>query len=243
MKELFKHIIELTNENSGFLVLLIFITTLVIGWITGLLSYYRKRPKFEIRIIQLSTFGCVIDLKRTYEEYPVHKTAFAIYLEIANVGNAPSSVGKIELGYLLSDLRPKWRTSRVWIEESISKSDFRIKFNGSDFIKVLPFLKQHNEYYNNSVDTYLEIGKSAIGMTYFEDSEAYGNRMPRYNKDLKTTDLIIKIKDAFGGVHKKKFKINLVEPNYTWSFSPYFAQTQYEYFINQDNTITKDEKA
>jgi len=241
MIEYIEFILKWSNENSGFLGLLIFLTTLSLGWITGLFAYFRKRPKFKLRIIEHSTFGCVIDLNRTYQGYPVHKTAFAIYLEVTNIGNAPSSVGAIELGYLLSDFRPKWRTSRVWLNESISKSDFRIEFNDSEFVRVLPFLKQHNEYYKNTVDTYLEIGKIANGIVYFEDFEAWGNRMPRYNKDLKSTDLIIKVKDAFGGVHKKKFKIKLVEPSDTWKFSPYFAQTQHEYFKKQDNTLNENE--
>jgi hypothetical protein len=235
MKKLISEIIEWTNKNSGFLGLMIFIITLTIGWISGLFNYFIKRPKFKLKIIEGATFGCIIDLNRTHKGFPVHKTAFAIYLEILNIGNAPSSIGRISLGYLLSDLRPKWRTSRNWIPETFSKSDFRVEFKDSDIIKGFPFLKQYNVIINYHTDTYLEIGKSANGIVYFEESEAYGSWMPRLNKDLETTDLIIKVEDAFGKIHKKKFTIKLVDPNYTLKINPYFGQTQYEYFIEKEN--------
>jgi hypothetical protein len=240
MIESLEYIISWSNENSGFLGLLIFLVTLILGWAAGLFTYFRKKPKFRLRIIENSSFGCVIDLNRKYQGYPVHKTAFAIYLEITNIGNAPSSVGRIELGYLLSDFRPKWRTSRVWLKESNSKSDFRIEFNDSEHIKVLPYLKQQNEYFNNNMDTYLEIGKIINGMVYFEDFEAWGNRMPRHNKDLKSTELLIKVKDAVGGIHKKKFTIRLVEPDEALKFSPYFAQSEHEYFKEKNKKLTEN---
>ena len=226
-------IIDWTNKNSGFLGLLIFVLTLLISWISGLFKHIKKRPKFKIRIIENATFGCIIDLNKTHKDLPVNKTAFAIYIEVTNVGNAPSSIGKINLGYLLSDMKPKWRTSRNWIVETFSKSDFRVEFNDSEKARGFPFLKQANEF-QGKVDTYLEVGKSANGIVYFEQSEAFGSWMPRLNKDLKTTDLIIKIEDAFGKIHKKKFTIELVDPNYSLKFSPYFGQTQYEYFINKE---------
>ncbi|PCH76227.1 MAG: hypothetical protein COB98_06790 [Flavobacteriaceae bacterium] len=227
-----KDIIDLANNNSGFLGLLLFVLTLFISWVSGLFKHIKKRPKFKIRIIENATFGCIIDLYRTHKNLPVNKTAFAIYIEVTNIGNAPSSIGKINLGYLLSDMKPKWRTSRKWIVETISKSDFRVEFKGSDKLRVFPFLKQANEFQRN-VDTYLEVGKSVSGIVYFEQNEAFGSWMPRLNKDLKTSDLIIKIEDAFGRCHKKKFTIELVDPNYSLKFSPYFGQTQHEYFINK----------
>ena len=233
MKEKICDLITWTNQNSGFLGLLIFLTTLLIGWITGFFKFIRKQPKFKIRIIEQATFGCIIDLNRTYNNLPIHKTAVAVYMEVTNVGNAPASIGKIRLGYLLSDLRPKWRTSRNWILETFAKSDFRVKFNDSDVIKGYPFLKQKNENFNNSTDNYLEVGKSVNGIVYFEAPESYGSWMPRLNKDLKSSDLKLEIKDSFGKKHTKRFTVNLVDPNHTLMINPYFGQTQYEYFIEK----------
>jgi len=77
----------------------------------------------------------------------------------------------------------------------------------------------------------LQVGKSVNGIVYFEQGESYGDWMPRLNKDLKSTDLIIKIEDAFGGIHKKKFIIELVDFKEILKFNPYFGQTEKEYFI------------
>lgn len=233
MIEFIKDTVKWTNNNSGFLELLMFIATILIGWIAGFFRFLRKRPKFKIRIIDQATFGCIIDLKRTHEGFPIHKTAIAVYLEITNVGNAPSSIGEITLGYLLSDFRPKWRTSRNWIKETFAKSDFIVEFNDSKIVKGYPFLKQKNQNFSNDTDTYLEIGKSVNGIVYFEEPEAYGSWMPRLNIDLVTTDLAIKIKDSFGSIHKKRFTLKIVDPNYTLKINPYFGQTQFEYFIEE----------
>lgn len=227
-------LIEWTNDNSGFLGLLIFITTILFGWISGIFKSFIKKPKFKIEIIKDATFGSIIDLDREHKGFPVHKSAFAIYLEITNIGSAPSSIGEIKLGYLLSDLRPKWRTSRKWIPETFSKSDFRVEFKDSDIIKAFPFLKQRS-IYQTSIDTYLEVGKTANGIVYFEQREAFGSWMPRVNKDGTTADLKIAVKDAFGKTHTKKFRIDIKDADYTLKFSPYFGQTQYEYFINKED--------
>jgi hypothetical protein len=235
-------IIKWTNDNSGFLGLLIFIFSLLLGWITGLFNYFIKKPKFKIRIIEGATFGSIIELNKTFQDLPVNKTAIAVYLEITNIGNAPSSIGLIELGYLLSDFRPKWLTSRNWIPETFSKADFSLKFNDSNIVKGFPNLKQANMSSENT-DTYLEIGKSANGMVYFEQNESYGNFMPRLNNDSETTDLIIKVRDAFDRIHKKRFTLKIVDPTISLQFNPYFGQTQYEYFMksNSDNNTTTSE--
>jgi|SRR5690554_476850 len=136
-----EEIIDWTNINSGFLGLLLFILTLVISWVSELFKFIRKRPKFKIGIIEKATFGSIIDLDKTHHDLPVYKIVFAIYIEVINVGNVFSFIGKINLGYLLSDMKSKWRTSRNWIIETISKSDFKIRFENSDKVKGFLFLK------------------------------------------------------------------------------------------------------
>jgi len=59
--------------------------------------------------------------------------------------------------------------------------------------------------------------------------------MPRLNKDKKTTNLKIKIKDSFNKTHRKSFNLELVEPNYALKFNPYFGQTETEYFKIEEN--------
>ncbi|MGZ2369509.1 hypothetical protein ACXR6G_06960 [Ancylomarina sp. YFZ004] len=116
----------------------------------------------------------------------------------------------------------------------ISKEDFRIEFDNSDKIQVYPFLKQRNQNFQNNTDVFLPVGKSLNGMVYFEQREAYGNLMPRLNKDNQTTNLKIRIKDSFEKTHILRFDLKLVEPNYALKFNPLFGQTESEYFRTEE---------
>ncbi len=229
-----EYVIRWTNENPGFLSLVLFSLTILIAWISGLFRSLTRKPKLKIRVIDQCTFGTTLDLKRKEGDYPVTKTAFAIYLEITNVGNAPSSIGKIELGYIKSDFTPRLFSKRNWIHEVIAKDDFRITFGDSGKVKVYPFLKQRNSMYQNDTDTFLPIGKTVNGIVYFEQAEAYGSWIPRWNRGEKTTNLKIKIKDSFANSHTKTFDLSLVEADTAFRFNPTFGQTEKEYFREAD---------
>lgn len=239
MGTLLKHLSEWCNQNDGFLSVLIFLLTILIGWISGLFKFIRKRPNFKIEVIDGMTFGCTIDLNKTYEGFPVHKTAFSIYLKITNTGNAPSSIGDIYLGYKRNDLSPSWRQKWNWIRETISKSDFLMNFEDSEQVKGFPFLKQKNRFFENDTNLYLEVGKSVNGISYFEEQEAFGSWMPRPNKDQLSTDIRLKVLDAFGRKHRQKLRIKVIDSNEALKTNPYFGQTYKEYFITK-TTAVKD---
>lgn len=235
MEEYFKYLSDWCNQNSGLLTLIIFLLTLIIGWISGLFRLIRKRPNFIILVIEGMTFGSTFDLQKTYNGLPVHKTAFSIYLKITNTGNAPSSIGDIFLGYKRNDLSLSWKPKWNWIRETIAKSDFSIGFEDSEQIKGFPFLKQKNIQFPNEIDLYLEVGKIVNGISYFEEQEAYGSWMPKLNKGQETTDIKIKIYDSFGGIHRTKFTIKMIDPNEALKKNPFFGQTYKEYFISKTN--------
>ena len=237
----FDEVIRWTNENSGFLSLVLFLLTLLIAWVSGLFKSLTKRPKFKIGIIEQCTFGTTFDLKREHNGYPVTKTAFAIYLEITNIGNAPSSIGKIELGYIKMDFIPRIFSKRNWINEVMAKDDFKVNFKESEKVKVYPFLKQRNSSYQNDTDTYLAVGRTVNGIVYFEQVEAFGSWMPRLNRDGQSTNLKIKISDSFDNVHSIKFDLALVDSEIAFSFNRFFGQTEKEYFSNTDEQ-SKNEK-
>jgi hypothetical protein len=218
-------------ENAGFISVIVFIHC---AKVSGLFSAIRKKPKFQIDLIEAQTFGCIFDLQRTHNGFPVNKTSFAIYLRVTNIGNAPSSIGKIRLGYIKSDLKPLWIASKArnrnWIVETISKDDFNVNLENSERIKVIPFLKQRNRYYVNDIDTYLEVGKSRNGMVYFEQTESFGNWVPRISEKEEKTNILIEIKDAYGRKHQKSYDIKMVTPEYAFKHNPFFGQTEIEYF-------------
>jgi hypothetical protein len=204
--ESLKFILKWTNDNSGFVSFLLFLVTLLIAWISGFFKMLVSKPKFKIEIINQCSFCCVFDLNKTHNNLPVHKSAFVIYVKITNIGKAPSSIGEIKLGYYKSDFTNKFLSKRNWIQETISKEDFKFAFENSENLKVFPFLKQRNQLMPNENETYLPIGKQNNGVIYFEEQEAFGSWMPRENENEKTTDIKLVIEDMFGGKHSKKNK-------------------------------------
>jgi len=122
---------EWLNSNIGVLNLLLFLLTLMIGWVSGVFKAIRKRPRFKIRIIEKMTYGSFF---QTGEKYTpptlgtcdLHKTAFVLYLEITNRGTADSKIGKIHVGYFPDTSKPKWREKRNWIVETNIISNFAI---------------------------------------------------------------------------------------------------------------------
>jgi len=220
-------IIRWTNDNSGFVSVVIFGLTLLIAWTSGLFNELRKRPRFKIEIVKQCTFATIFDLKKEFNGLQVTKTAIVIYFDITNIGNAPSSIGDIRVGYKKFDLGLRLFTRRNWIGEKIAKEDFRVGFENSEHAKVYPFLKQRNNSYPNQNDTFLEIGKIQNGIVYFEQEDSYGNWMPRINKDGKTINLKVEIKDAFGGFHYKTVDIDSVDSGHAFRFNPLFGQTEY----------------
>lgn len=180
--ETLKNIISWTNENSGFVSVLIFLITLLIAWISGFFRMLVNKPKLKIQIINQCSFCCVFDLNEKYNDLPVHKSAFVIYIKITNIGKAPTSIGKIKLGYFKSDFTHKFFSKRNWLTETISKEDFKFPFENSENLKVFPFLKQRNQLITNDSDTYLSIGKQNNGIIYFEELEAYGRKLDAKRK-------------------------------------------------------------
>lgn len=100
-------IIKWCNDNSGFLSLVLFVATFVLGWISGFFKSIIIKPNFKIEKLEQCTFCTIIDLKETYKDLPVHKTAFVVYLKVSNIGNISSSIHKVELGYYKADFRIK----------------------------------------------------------------------------------------------------------------------------------------
>lgn len=228
--EIIKQIIKWTNENSGFVSVLLFFITILIAWISGFFRFLTNKPKFKIEIIEQCSFCCVFDLNQKFEDLPVHKSAIVIYLKITNIGKAPSSIGKVKLGYYKSDYKMKFFSKRNWLDETMVKEDFQFAFDNSEKVKVYPFLKQRSEIMPRDIDTYLPVGKQVNGIVYFEELEAYGNWMPRQNDDEITTDIKLEIEDMFGKKHKKYYKLKFILPEVALKYNRFFGQTYKEYF-------------
>ena len=197
--------IEWTNKNSGFLGFLIFATTVLLGWISGIFSALRKKPKLEIEILGGPTFCASFDTGRVFEGNLTHRTAIAAYIAITNVGTAPTDIKAIHIGYKSqSQKNPfKW----FWLKEiTVAKSDFTMKLG--DDLKVFPFLIQRNQIKENHIDTYLHEGKRCNGVIYFEQDECWGNFLPK----VKNNKMVIKVRifDVYGKSYSATSIINKV---------------------------------
>ena len=207
--EIIQKIIEWTNNNSGFLSLILFLGTIIYGWVSGLFSSLIKKPKLKIRFIRKVSFYSQFNLDEKFENdgdtYEMHKTGFVVYMCISNVGNKDTAIDKIYLGYQKNKLRKFWNKKEfLWLPQWHSLAPFQTKLK-NDSILVFSSLRIRDNPLENSND-FLRIGESITGTAYFEQVKAWGNYNPLPNED-KSTDIKIKIVDVYG--KKYVFKYNL----------------------------------
>ena len=101
-----------TNDNQGVVTLGIFLVTIIFGWASGIFSALRRRPKLIIRAIEGPTLCCTYVLGGEHGGLPVHRTAVSLYLNIANVGTASTSVDSVWIGYHWSLVPFSWKWLR-----------------------------------------------------------------------------------------------------------------------------------
>src|SRR5712692_5964331 len=87
------------NDNQGVLAVAIFVATIVFGWVTGIFGALRRKPKFKIEILPGPTFCCTFLIGKKFDQYDVHRSGFALYLEVSNVESSASSIAGICIGY------------------------------------------------------------------------------------------------------------------------------------------------
>lgn len=213
------YVIQWTNENSGFLTLLIFLITLLLGWISGIFKQLRHRPNFVINLINGPTFCCTFKTGRKYEDFESTITAIVIYLEIKNIGSAPSEIQKVQVGY--HNYTFKYTYLWFWLDSIISLKDFGQIIG--DNLRVYPFLIQKSTLLPQENMTYLKDGQSAKGIVYFEQEESYGGFVPRI-KDGKVK-IKVKIYDIYNATYSKTFWIPMVDLDYAKKYNEEFGQT------------------
>lgn len=140
-----------SNDNQGVVTIAVFLTTLGLGWASGIFSALRRRPKFRIAIIPGPTFCCTYITGQKHEAFDVHRTGVALYLNIANVGTAPSSIEDISVGYHwhLKPFSIAWIKNTLgwfWVhEQTAALADFQAMIGEN--VKVYPFLMQRKRQF------------------------------------------------------------------------------------------------
>jgi len=216
-----------SNDNQGVVSWAIFVITLVFGWASGIFSALRRKPKFRLELIPGPTFCSTFDIGEKRGEYAVHRTAIALYLNIANVGSAASSVEEIHVGYHwdLRRLNLQWlRYALGWFwlkDQAAALADFQV--NIGENIKVFPFLTQKNFLMSTKTTTYLDVGRSTNGVVYFEQSSSWGGCYPRVINGK--VHIKVCVMDVFGKRHTRGFSIPSIPLEEARKFSPAFGKT------------------
>lgn len=201
--------IKWTNDNGGFLSLILFIATILFGWVSGLFSSIIKRPKLKVRFIEKSSFFCFFRTGNKYyhpelkENFDLHQTGFAVYMSIANIGNMTTSIDKIYLGYYRNSTKKKMFDKQItWLAQLHSIENFKFKYGDTSIL--IPPLRVRTEYFMDKHDDSLEVGKSVVGVAYFEQEEAWGNLNPKTVDKENTIQIIIRIRDVYGKLYHFK---------------------------------------
>jgi hypothetical protein len=228
--EYINKIINWANENSGFLALILFLATILYGWLSGLFNSLIKTPKLKVRFIPKVCFYSTFYVNEKHEPkkgeiYDVHKTGFVIYASISNVGNMPTAIDKIYIGYKKNKKFNFLERKRfVWLAQWHSFIPFKTKMkNDSDLI--FPTLRIKNFPTDNTND-YLRTGESITGTAYFEQVKAWGNFSPSPNND-KSTDIKLKIVDVYGNKFIFDYKLKYVELEKARELNEHFGNIEY----------------
>ena len=215
------------NDNQGVAGVGVFVATIFFGWASGIFSALRRRPKFKISLIDGPTFCCTFPTGTNKGETPVHRTGIALYLAIANVGSAATSIDNISIAYhwhvrpfSLSWLR--YGVGWFWLRhQTAAIHDFQVKIGEN--IKFYPFLTQRSIVSGVVPSTFLEVGRSENGVVYFEQPDSWGGCCPAPGNG--GVRMKIALRDVFGSVHTAKFKIQSVSLEDARKYNPSFGKT------------------
>ncbi len=214
-------IINWTNNNSGFLALILFLVTLFLGWVSGIFKALKRKPILKVDVLQGPTFCASFDTPRTWNGHQAHRTAISLYLSITNIGSAPTDIKAIHVGYKSQSHFIPFRW--FWLKElTVSKSDFVMKLG--DDSKVFPFLMQNNQLTNNQIDTYLLEGKRCNGVVYFEQEESWGKYLPKIRENK--MKIKVRVYDVYGKYYSATSVINKVTLNAAKEVSEKFGETR-----------------
>ena len=215
------------NRNQGVLSLALFVAAALFGWLSGIFTSLRRKPRFKINLLHGPTFYCKYPTGREHNSHDAHQLGFALYLKIANIGSAPSSIDGVHIGYHW-DLKPwsqdwlKYTLGWFWLDRfNVSLEDFQLKIG--DHLKVYPFLFQQGQLTSYIPKHFLQPGQSTIGMVYFEQAESWGGCQPRVISG--GVRVKIRVLDVFGRGHLVKATIPALTLEEARNFNPSFGKT------------------
>lgn len=226
---LYSELASWLNENQGVLTLSIFFATIFLGWVSGIFSALRRRPKFNIRLIDGPTFACTFPIGKLKGQFEMHRTCISLYLGISNVGSSASSIELVSVAYHWN-LRPfsllwiKYSVGWFWLDrQAVALENFQGRIGG--YTKIFPFLFQGNIGVQ-AAGTFLNVGQSINGVVYFEQVDSWGGSFPKAIDGQ--IAIKVKVLDVFGKAHFRKFNIPAVSLAHARKYNPAFGKTLLE---------------
>ena len=222
-----EYVIRWLNDNVGVVSVLIFLFSLFLGWVSGIFTSLRRKPKLRIDLKPGPTFCSTFLNGQRFGDFDVHRTAFSLYLNVANIGSAPTSLESVSIGYHwhlkpFSLLWLRYRFFWSWLHhQTVVLDDFHVMIG--DNKKIFPSLFQGLKNSGVKPDTYLEVGRSVSGVVYFEQDESWGGYFPSPRRGQ--ARVIVTITDAFGAKHKKRFWIPIVSLDKAKKYNASFGDT------------------
>jgi len=229
---LFDPVPKWLNDNQGVVSALIFVVTLFLGWISGIFASLRRKPNLRLALIPGPTLCTTFPTGEKQDNHDVHRTAISVYLQVANIGTAPTSIEDVLLGYhwhlrltfTIESLSLWFRYRILWfwlLHPLVAMEDFHAKIG--DSFKIYPSLLQATALLDKTTDTYLNVGQVVSGVVYFEQKDSWGACFPL--KRSGKTRVKIAVKDAFGRKHTKSFWIPVVTLSEAKKYNPSFGET------------------
>ena len=195
-----EELIKWTNSNSGFLSLLLFIATLLIGLVSGLYSSLTSRSKIKVEILKRPAVCMVEKIEKTHS-----RASFGVYLKIVNIGYSPVDIDSVFLSFQTQ--------SKAWSEKlssTVCKSEFFEVLDGNK-LKILPFLMQMSPNAVADNSSYLNRGQQKNGIVYFESEPMIDSELPFHNQEFKIKIKLF-LKDTLGKSYLKDGEVFLVQP-------------------------------
>lgn len=223
--------IKWCNDNSGFLSLILFGLGLLLGWISGLFKSLIRKPRLTARFIEKMSFYSFFYTGKEHrppghsESFALHKTGFVVYISIANIGSATTSIDKIHLGYTRNSPRSWFRRRQwEWLAQWHSGVPFMIPLN-DDQVMVIPSLRTRVSLEAPGSGDRIDVGGSLIGAAYFEQPEAWGNLNPMQGKS-EEIHVKIRIHDIYRRTYTFKTTLSQVPIEKAREYNEHFGDIE-----------------
>lgn len=215
---------KVLNDNQGVLTLALFVISLFFGWLSGIFESLRGRPKLKVSLIDGPTFCSTFSVNEQYDCHQLHRTAISLYLRIANVGHAPTSIEDVSITYRWGvHPRNPFRFLRkmIWLPAVVVVQDFQVAIGLNT--KVFPMLLQRSPLTGRGTKTYLKPGQSVNGVCYFEQTKSWGAFHPFVLHGK--TSLRVHVSDSYGTTWTKRFQVPVVPLEEAKKYNPSFGDT------------------